>query len=262
MEERLQKIIARAGVASRRRAEQLITSGMVTVNGRTVTELGSKADATRDHIKVSGKLLRFPEEKLYLALNKPDGVVSTMSDPQGRPALGSCLRGVPGRVFPVGRLDYHAQGLLLLTNDGEWANALLRAAHALEQVYWFKLKGRLDGAALRDLQARSRTRLRLARDGENAWYEVRFRRGREAAYQALATALRASGHPIEKERRVRLGGVDLGNLGAGQCRLLLPGEVAVLRRAADGGADGEPGVRRPRRLSKQPEGELKVRRTA
>jgi 23S rRNA pseudouridine2605 synthase len=257
MEERLQKIIARAGVASRRRAEQFITSGMVTVNGQTVTGLGTKADPARDHIKVRGKLLRFPVEKLYLALNKPDAVVSTMSDPQGRPSLAAYLRGVPGRAFPVGRLDYHAQGLLLLTNDGDWANTLLRGAHSLEQVYWFKLKGRLDSAALREIEARSRTRLRLVRDGENAWYEVRFGSGRESAYQALTAALRETGHPIEKERRVRVGNVELGNLTAGQCRNLLPWEVAGLRRAAEGRPAAQPRARGPRRISRRPGGKLK-----
>ena len=117
MEERLQKIIARAGIASRRHAEQLIASGLVTVNGQTVTELGSKADASRDHIKVSGKLLRAPKELVYIALHKPAGVVSTMEDPEGRSSLRDFLHGIAERVFPIGRLEYSTSGLLLLTNE-------------------------------------------------------------------------------------------------------------------------------------------------
>ena len=142
MEERLQKIIARAGIASRRHAEDLIRSGMVTVNGRTVTELGSKADETTDHIKVSGKLLRPEHDRVYLVLNKPPEVVSTMSDPEGRRSLQDLLHGVPVRVFPVGRLEYHSMGLVFLTNDGELANRMLKA-HRLRQTYLLKLKSLL-----------------------------------------------------------------------------------------------------------------------
>src|SRR5271155_4455101 len=118
MEERLQKIIARAGIASRRRAEQLVVSGQVTVNGKVVTELGTRADAARDHIKVSGRLLQGAEDHVYIAFHKPAEVVATLSDPEGRRSLGDFLSGVPARVYPVGRLEYHTSGLLFLTNDG------------------------------------------------------------------------------------------------------------------------------------------------
>src|SRR5215472_5140012 len=129
MEERMQKIIARAGIASRRHAEELIASGLVTVNGQTVTELGSKADESRDHIKVNGKLLRPETSRVYILLHKPPEVVSTMSDPEGRKSLADLLHGVPERVFPVGRLEYHASGLVFLTNDGELANKMLQSHH-------------------------------------------------------------------------------------------------------------------------------------
>src|SRR5579863_3169729 len=115
MEERLQKIIARAGITSRRRAEEMMASGLVTVNGRVVTELGTKADESRDHIKVAGKLLRPEAARVYLLLHKPPQVVSTLSDPEGRASLRDLLRGIPTRVFPVGRLDYHSSGLVFLT---------------------------------------------------------------------------------------------------------------------------------------------------
>ena len=126
--ERLQKIIAAAGVASRRKAEELITSGRVQVNGKMVTELGTKADAEQDHIRVDGKLLRGPERYSYIVLNKPKGYVTTVSDPEKRPTVMDLVRSVRGRVYPVGRLDWASEGLLLLTNDGELANALMKAS--------------------------------------------------------------------------------------------------------------------------------------
>ena len=128
-EERLQKILSQAGVASRRQAEQMIQEGRVTVNGAVVTELGSKADLERDHIKVDGRLIHAPKHLVYIALNKPINTVTTVSDPEGRATVMDLLHGVKERVYPVGRLDYHSDGLLLLTNDGELANAIMSAAH-------------------------------------------------------------------------------------------------------------------------------------
>src|SRR5271155_5585829 len=150
MEERLQKIISRAGIASRRHAEEMISSGLVTVNGRTITELGTKADESRDHIKVAGKLLRPETERVYILLNKPTDVVSTMSDPEGRKSLRDLLHGVPERVFPVGRLEYHSSGLVFLTNDGDLANRILQA-HNLPQTYQLKLKTLLTFAEIESL---------------------------------------------------------------------------------------------------------------
>src|SRR5215813_5561133 len=122
-EQRLQKILSQAGIASRRAAEKIIAEGRVTVNGAIVSELGSKADLDRDHIKVDGHLLRAPKRLIYIALNKPNNVVTTVSDPQGRTTVMELLRGIKERVYPVGRLDYHSEGLLLMTNDGDLANA-------------------------------------------------------------------------------------------------------------------------------------------
>ena len=142
-EERLQKILSQAGVASRRQAEKIIVEGRVTVNGAVITELGSKADLERDHIKVDGRLLHAPKRLAYIVLNKPNSTVTTVNDPEGRPTVMELLRGVKERVYPVGRLDYHSEGLLLLTNDGEIANAITSAATHLTKTYVVKVTGRL-----------------------------------------------------------------------------------------------------------------------
>jgi 23S rRNA pseudouridine2605 synthase len=150
--ERLQKIIAAAGIASRRRAEEMISSGVVEVNGQIVTELGSKADPERDHIRVNGKLLRGAERHIYLLMNKPKGYVTTVSDPEGRPTVMNLLRGIRTRVYPVGRLDYASEGLLLLTNDGGLAHALTKASSHVQKVYLVKVAGVPDEAGLENLR--------------------------------------------------------------------------------------------------------------
>jgi len=142
-EERIQKIISQAGVTSRRQAEKLMREGRVTVNGATVTELGSKADLDRDHIKVDGKLLRPPKRLVYIALHKPNNTVTTVTDPQGRATVMDLLHGVKERVYPVGRLDYHSEGLLLLTNDGEFAHRLTAPANHITKTYVVKVTGGL-----------------------------------------------------------------------------------------------------------------------
>ena len=150
--ERLQKIIAAAGIASRRSAEKLITSGAVSVNGTMVTELGSKADPEHDHIRVNGKLLHGAERQVYLLMNKPKGYVTTVSDPEGRPTVMDLLRGIRARVYPVGRLDYASEGLLLLTNDGELSNKLMKAASHVPKVYVVKVAGTPNEAGLEKLR--------------------------------------------------------------------------------------------------------------
>src|SRR5437588_5446835 len=140
--ERLQKIIAAAGIASRRKAEDLITGGLVSVNGKVVTELGSKADPAVDHIRVRGQLLHGSERKHYILLNKPRGYVSTVSDPEGRKTVLDLVHGVAARLFPVGRLDYNSEGLLLLTNDGELAQQLTHASFHVPKTYLVKVSGK------------------------------------------------------------------------------------------------------------------------
>ena len=250
MLERLQKIIARAGVASRRHAEDLIASGLVTVNGRIVKELGSKADETRDRIKVSGKLLRAESERVYLLFHKPPEVVSTLSDPEGRRSLRDFLHGVSERIYPVGRLEYHASGLVLLTNDGSLANRLLQS-HDLPQTYYLKLKSLLTFAEIEALARTARARISRLRGKDSPWYEVILT---EARRDTLRNKLFQTGHPVEKTKRVRIGNLDLGSLPPGRFRPLSPAEVASLSRELAGGSAARPSSNPPKNAPKRPGG--------
>jgi len=241
MLERLQKIIARAGIASRRHAEELIRSGQVRVNGVVVTELGAKADPEHDRVEAAGRLAGQPSEASYYILNKPPHVVSTMADPEGRATLRHVLRGLAGGVFPVGRLDYAASGLILLTSDGQLADRIFKVSSRLVQVYWVKLKGRPTAETLAKVTHRAQARLRLLRapgaassHPANPWYEAELRGARR---DLLREALFAEGHPVEKMKRVRLGPLDVGDLAEGHYRQLAPSEVALLRRAVERAAE-------------------------
>jgi 23S rRNA pseudouridine2605 synthase len=243
MEERLQKIIARAGVASRRHAEEMIASGMVTLNGRVVTELGTKADASRDHIKVAGKLLQAEPARVYLAFHKPAEVVSTLSDPEGRTSLRQFFHGISERVFPVGRLEFHTSGLLLLTNDGELANKFLRA-HNVSQSYQVKLKSLLTFAEIESLSRAAGARIERLRGKEPPWYEVEIS---DARRDALRNRLFQTGHPVEKMKRVRIGSLELGALAPGQRRELSAHEANAILRASDGAERGRKHITRAKR---------------
>ncbi len=234
-EERLQKILAHAGIASRRQAEQYIIEGRVAVNGQIVTELGTKADLERDHIKVDGKLLRPPKGLVYLAFNKPKGVVTTASDPEGRPTVVEFLKGIKERVYPVGRLDYASEGLLLLTNDGEFANRVTSAATHLAKTYLVKVNGALSpeqeerfraGVPLHGRKT-APAGLRLARRAVNPWYEVRLTEGR---HHQIREMFKHFGRLVEKIKRVKIGFLELGPLQPGRYRALTPTEVARFRR--------------------------------
>ena len=239
--ERLQKIIAAAGIASRRRAEQLITGGLVSVNGQLVTELGSKADLEHDHIRVNGKLLHGAERHTYVLMNKPKGYVSTVSDPEGRPTVMDLLRGVGARVYPVGRLDYGSEGLLLLTNDGELANALMKAASHVPKTYLVKVAGVPSSEELARLRSgvfiaskggrRLKTapaKIRAIREAENPWYEVTLVEGKNRQIRRMFEEI---GHHVEKIKRVRYGPLEL-DVHPGDFRRLTPHEVARLRASA------------------------------
>lgn len=239
--ERLQKIIAAAGIASRRKAEQLITGGLVSVNGQAVTELGSKADPEHDHIRVNGKLLHGPERHVYLLMNKPKGYVTTLRDPENRPTVMDLLRGVGARVYPVGRLDYASEGLLLLTNDGEFANFLMKAASHVPKTYMVKVAGTPDAKGLTRLReglfiASDRGRrvktapakIKSIRESDNPWYEVTLIEGRNRQIRRMFEEI---GHHVEKIKRVRYGPLEL-DVHPGKFRRLTPQEVARLKSAA------------------------------
>ncbi len=233
-EERLQKILSRAGVASRRKAEEYIVEGRVTVNGRVVTELGTRADLARDHVKVDGRLLHEPKRLVYLLLNKPKGVMTTMDDPEGRVTITKFLRGVRERVYPVGRLDYQSEGLLLLTNDGELANAITAARNHIEKVYVVKANGTLteaqeqqfrDGIPLEGRRT-APAGLKKIKEATNPWYEVRLIEGRT---NQIRNMFKHFGLLVEKLRRVKIGFLKL-DVPPGEFRHLDSADVERLRK--------------------------------
>ncbi|MGA2858693.1 MAG: pseudouridine synthase [Candidatus Sulfotelmatobacter sp.] len=238
--ERLQKIIAAAGIASRRKAEELISSGHVQVNGQVITELGTKADPEIDHVRVNGKLLHGAERHVYLLLNKPKGYVTTMSDPEKRPTVMDLIRGVKGRVYPVGRLDYASEGLLLLTNEGELAHRLMKAASHVPKTYVVKVAGTPNEQAIAKLRAgvsiatddgkRVRTNpaaVRVVKEAANPWYEITLIEGRNRQIRRMFEAV---GHHVEKIKRVRYGPLTL-DVPPGEFRPLTLKEVDRLRSA-------------------------------
>lgn len=234
-EERLQKILAHAGVASRRKAEELIVEGRVSVNGETVTELGSKADLAVDKVKVDGKILSEPKHHLYIALNKPKNCVTTASDPEGRQTVMSFFKGVRDRIYPIGRLDYASEGLLLLTNDGDFANRLMSPASHVTKTYLVKVKGSLTAEQEENFRRGlpihgKRTApagLKLIRKGDNPWYEVRLVEGRQNQIRIM---FKHFGHLVEKLKRVKIGFLELGVLKPGAYRTLTNAEVARFRK--------------------------------
>ena len=239
-EERLQKILSQAGVTSRRQAEKYMVEGRVSVNGAVITELGSKADLARDHIKVDGRLIHAPKHQVYIALHKPNNTVTTVSDPQHRTTVMELIRGVKERVYPVGRLDYHSEGLLVLTNDGDLANAITSASTHLPKTYLVKANGALttdqeekfrQGVPLSGRRTMP-AGLKMVHDAENPWYEVRLYEGRNNQIRLM---FKHFGRLVEKLRRVRIGPIDLGALQPGEFRYLSAEELHKLQRAVRGG---------------------------
>jgi 23S rRNA pseudouridine2605 synthase len=278
-QERLQKIIAAAGIASRRKAEELIAQGRVAVNGQVISELGSKADPQRDHIKVDGKLLRGPQRNVYFVMNKPKGYVTTVSDPEGRPTVMDLIKHVDTRIYPVGRLDYSSEGLLLLTNDGELANHLIRAASHVPKTYLVKVSGQPSEEGIDKLRrgirihgkpwgkpeqaGRAGTRpsrrgagqahtapaqIRLMKGAENPWYEVTLIEGKHRQIRRMFEEI---GHHVEKIKRVRYGPLTL-DLEPGRFRELTAKEVQSLRRSGPGRLPVQPERRRHRKQGKRP----------
>ena len=239
MEVRLQKLIAGTGLASRRKAEALIAAGRVMVNGKTVTELGTKVDPTRDHVKVDGKHLSAAQPFVYLMLNKPKNVVSTLDDPGGRTTVKDYLRGVSVRVFPVGRLDFDSEGLLLLTNHGDLAQAMLHPRYHVPKTYLIKVKGVLTDKSIRSLEQgvsleggmTGAAQVRKVRKVEaNSWLEITIREGRKHQVKRM---LESVGHPVIKLLRIRMGPIALGDLQPGEFRFLTDREANTLRRLVE-----------------------------
>lgn len=234
MEKRLQKIISEMGIASRRKAEELILEGRVTVNGH-IAHIGMKADPYKDHIKVDGKLLIKPEQKVYLILNKPRNVVTTLHDPEGRPAVKDFLKGIKYKVFPVGRLDYDSEGLLLLTNDGDFAHAILHPSKKIPKTYLVKVKeipenDKLDkirnGIKLDD-GITSPAKVTIIRKSENnSWLQLTIYEGKKRQIKRM---LEKIGHPVLKLKRIKIDGIELGDLPSGKYRFLRPEEIKRMR---------------------------------
>jgi len=240
MQERLQKIMAASGVASRRAAEEIIAAGRVTLNGKVVTEQGTKADPERDEISVDGKRLEKRERLVYFLLNKPKGYVTTVSDPEGRPTVMDLLPKGGPRIYPVGRLDYASEGLLLMTNDGALAAKLTKAGSHVPKTYRVKVSGKPDVKAIERLRAgltieledrrqvkTSPAKIRLEEDGANPWYEVVLIEGRNRQIRRMFEQV---GHHVEKIKRVQLGPLVL-DIGPGKFRALTAKEIEQLKRA-------------------------------
>src|SRR5947208_6722371 len=233
--QRLQKLIAAAGISSRRHAEDLITAGNVTVNGKLITELGAKADPDRDHIKVKGKLIN-PQlqrhEKVYVLLNKPKGYLTSLSDPEDRPVVINLLPSSLGRLHPVGRLDFNTEGLLILTNDGELTNVITSAKNQVSKIYRVKIQGVPSDRAIDRLRRGVRIAegeraapveiRKLRRSESNSWFEVVLHEGRNQQIRRMFDAI---GHSVLKLRRVKIGFLADERLAPKQWRLLAPAEV-------------------------------------
>ena len=239
MEVRLQKLIAGTGLASRRKAEEMIAAGRVMVNGKTVTELGTKVDPACDHVKVDGKHLSAAQPFVYLMLNKPRNVVSTLDDPGGRTTVKDYLRGVSVRVFPVGRLDFDSEGLMLLTNNGDLAQAMLHPRYHVPKTYLIKVKGVLTDDEIRSLEEGVKledgmtgpAQVKKVRKVEaNSWLEITIREGRKHQVKRM---LEAVGHPVIKLLRIRMGSLSLGDLQPGEFRFLSDREANALRRLVE-----------------------------
>ena len=239
MLERIQKIISAAGITSRRAAEELIAEGRVRVNGQVVTELGTKADASKDHIKVDGKLINPKQPLTYVMLNKPAGFVTTMSDPEGRPTVQDLLKGIKVRIYPVGRLDYNTEGLLLMTNDGDFAHLVTHPKHEFPKTYLAKVKGVVEDGQIANLEqgiylddgktAPARIK-KIRKEEANSWLEITIHEGRKRQVRRMFDRV---GHSVIKLKRIKTGNLVLGDLPEGSYRYLTPVEVQGLREASE-----------------------------
>ena len=235
--ERLQKMIARAGIASRRHAEALIESGAVAVNGAVVTTLGTKINPDRDRVFVHGQPIRVVERKIYLLLNKPIHCITSRSDPQGRKTVMDLVKEIPESIYPVGRLDFDSEGLILLTNDGDLASALMHPSREVEKTYHVKISEQLTEAQMAKIARggialpTGRTapcKIRLLRTtAQYSWVEIVLHEGKNREVRRI---MQKMGHPVNKLKRVAYAFLKIGDLAPGEWRMLTPGEVDRLRK--------------------------------
>ena len=233
MEQRIQKILAALGVTSRRKAEDLVREGRVTVNGE-IAVIGMKADLSKDHIKVNGKLLTRSDPKLYLMFNKPAGVLTSLSDPENRPTVKDYLKGIKYRVFPVGRLDFDSEGLLLMTNDGDWANSILHPSQKIPKTYVVKIKGILapekmeqlmTGVKLEDGMTAPAKLKKLKQTENTSWVEISIYEGRKRQVRRM---LEKVGHQVIRLKRTSIDGIRLQDLKSGELRRLTDEELQTI----------------------------------
>ncbi|MGQ9755529.1 MAG: pseudouridine synthase [Desulfotomaculales bacterium] len=239
MRERLQKVLARAGISSRRKCEELIRAGRVRVNGQPVRELGFKVDPARDRIELDGRPVQV-EPPVYIMLNKPRGYICTLRDPQGRPRVTDLVYGISQRIYPVGRLDYDTEGLLILTNDGDFAHALTHPRHEITKTYLVRVSGRPRNRDLNKLRrgimlsdgptAPARVAV-IKKDPETTLLKVSIHEGRKRQIRRMLAAI---GHPVIELKRIAVGPLTLGELRVGEFRHLTPEEVEKLKRASQG----------------------------
>jgi 23S rRNA pseudouridine2605 synthase len=240
MKERLQKILSQAGIASRRAAEKMIADGRISVN-RVVASLGTKADPQKDEIRVDDRLVSCEREGIYILLHKPPWVVTTLKDPQGRPIVTDLLCGVTERVFPVGRLDYDSEGVLILTNDGEFSQRLQHPRYRIPRTYRVKVAGRLlkrglqaleKGILLPDGKFAAAGVLLEKTNRRSSWIRMTITDGRN---RIIRRAFESIGHPVVRLVRIAVADIHLGSLAAGNWRLLTPRELDRLRMRMAGG---------------------------
>ena len=233
-EERLQKILAKAGIASRRNAEELIRQGKVTVDGKVVTEMGCRVDPDIQVVAFEGRPLSLEEEKIYLLLNKPRGYVTTLHDPQGRPIVTSLLTGITSRVFPVGRLDFDTEGALILTNDGDFAESILHPRFEIERTYQAEVRGLPTPGKIRmlkegfELEGKktwpAKVRV-IAKEPTTTTMEITIHEGRKRQVRMMFAAI---GHRVLALKRIAYGGLRLGGLPTGKYRRLTPADLALI----------------------------------
>jgi 23S rRNA pseudouridine2605 synthase len=233
MKERLNVIIARAGLASRRKADEIIAAGRVTVNGKIVSQLGSKADVEKDDIRVNGKPIRLEQRKYYILLNKPKGYVSSLKDTEGRPLVTDLIKGIKARLFPVGRLDINTEGLLLLTNDGRFALRITHPRYGCLKIYKAKVRGTPQEKTLKRIQKGIRIgkdicaaeEIKLLKSNNNSWLQISLKEGKKNEIRRMFSLV---GHPVIKLKRIAISFLKSRNLPLGEYRHLTKAEVERL----------------------------------